>query len=375
MSSFIIEKIANSPNQQVSYATFMEWALYDKDYGYYMKDKIKVGKEGDFYTSSTIHPIFAKLFGKVFIEIVEKENLPFWLCEFGAGNGSFAKDVLEEIKMLSPTLFSDMKYIIVESSPFHRECQKEILSSFPNVEIYENIRTLKSFYPKFNGIIFSNELFDAFPVHVIQKEESNLNEIYVTVVNGELKEKIEICTNSQIIHWLDEFGPELAPGQRIEVPIAMNAWIKDIASWINKGLIVTIDYGYTKEEWTMPERMDGSLRGYYQHKLISNPLLYPGDMDLTTHIHIDAVIEIGEKYNLNQVLVQGQDRFLLSAGILNYLQDNFDPNPFSEKSKQNRAIRSLITDGSMSKGFKVILQSKSLLHQNDYSFVQEHNSF
>src|SRR5690606_5195078 len=109
-----------------------------------------------------------------------------------------------------------------------------------------------------------------------------------------------------------------------------------------------------------PARQKGSLRGYYKHQLMDNPLEHPGDMDLTTHIHFDTLISMGEKHGFEFVTKFRQDEFLLAAGILTFLQDNFDSNPFSEISKQNRAIRSLIMDGGMSSAFHVLIQQKNV---------------
>lgn len=375
MSSFIIDKIKKTIEQKITYATYMEWALYDPVHGYYMKDRTKIGKQGDFYTTSQVHPIFAKLFAKLFLELFDKEKLPLNICEFGAGTGQFAKDLLDELQKLSPDLFHDITYIIVETSPYHRDVQKQLLDSYPNVKIFTDFQFLKTKYDCFEGIVFSNEFFDAFPVHVIEQDKHGINEIFVTAKKDQLVEQSSPCENEQILLWLKQYGPQLNIGQRIEIPLAMTEWLKDFSTWFNRGIVFTIDYAYSEEDWSQPERFAGSLRGFYQHQLITNPLLHPGEMDLTAHIHLDAFIKIGEEAGLTTFFRKNQDRFLLQAGILNYLQNNYDPNPFSEISKQNRAIRSLITDGSMSRAFHVIVQGKNITNWQDYSFIKNQPFF
>lgn len=370
MSSFIVEKIKNIPEKKISYATFVDWALYDAKDGYYMKEQTKVGKDGDFYTSSLIHSVFSKLFAKTFVEIFTIENLPPTICEFGGGNGKFAKGVLDEIKNRAPELMDKLTYIMIETSPYHRKLQKDLLGDYPQVKIYDSFISAKRVYPHFNGIVFSNELFDALPVHLIEKNGETIYEIFVSVENDELVEIIEPCQNEEILAWLNQYGPTLKDKQKIEIPLAMTSLLQELAAWINHGCMFTIDYGYTKEDWQSPERMDGSLRGFYKHQLITNPLLYVGDMDLTTHIHIDAFIQIGEENGLTTILSIPQDRFLLQAGILDFLEENYDPNPFSEKSKQNRAIRSFVFDGHMSRHFQVIVQGKNLNEQSNYPFLK-----
>ncbi|MGO4887146.1 class I SAM-dependent methyltransferase [Anaerobacillus sp. MEB173] len=365
MKKHIISLINQEQDGKITYAKYIEEVLYHPDKGYYMKEKQKVGKEGDFYTSSSIHSVFGNIFAKVFLEVIEKEQLPFVVCEVGGGDGRFAKAVMEEWERICET---KLTYYIVESSAYHRKIQRNALVNFPHVQQYESLEKLKKDIPSFNGIIFSNELFDAFPVHVVEKNHQQIEEVFVTVDDfGELGEIKKQCENQRVLQWLQNYGPKLKEGQRIEVPLYMNDWIKGVSQWIDKGVMITIDYGYTKDEWQQPERMDGSLRGYYQHKLINNPLLYPGEMDVTSHIHLDAIMQLGEGVGFSTFVFTTQNRFLLAAGILNYLQENYDPNPFSEKSKRNRAIRSLIMDGSMSSSFHVIVQGKNI--EGNYSFI------
>lgn len=130
-----------------------------------------------------------------------------------------------------------------------------------------------------------------------------------------------------------KYNIHIAEGQRFEVPIAMEGYIKEIAKWFQKGICITVDYGYTKEEWMHPAHHEGSLRGYYEHKLIRNPLAYPGEMDLTTHIHWDELKEIFSMQGMHAVWHKKQSEFLLAAGILEQLTSHQDRDPFSEAQK------------------------------------------
>jgi SAM-dependent MidA family methyltransferase len=137
--------------------------------------------------------------------------------------------------------------------------------------------------------------------------------------------------------------------------------VRDISRVLKKGIVVTADYGYTNEEWKHPSRKKGSLRGYYQHQMIDDVLEHPGDMDITTHIHFDWLIQKGEQAELLFHSKLRQDEFLLKAGILKELENHYDPNPFSEVSKRNRAIRSLIMPSGMSSFFHLVLQQKGMI--------------
>ncbi|WP_078428737.1 class I SAM-dependent methyltransferase [Alkalihalobacterium alkalinitrilicum] len=367
MTHPIISYIRNQSNKKIDYAEYMEKVLYDPHYGYYMKEKHKIGKTGDFFTTSNVHPIFAKVFCSIFHEVILKNNLPFVVCEIGGGTGRFSFELLKEWQNKFPDSFNKLTYYIIEGSPYHIALQKEKLGNFTNIFYCSSIEEM-NLHP-FEGILFSNELIDAFPVHVIEKHAGSLYEVFVALNGDEtLTEVKEPLQNNEIREWLHTYGPSLKNNQRIEVPLAMNQWIKQISHFVNRGAVFTIDYGYWNEEWEQPEHREGSLRGYYQHQMIHNPLLHPSEMDLTTHIHLDPFIQISKDNGLNTQLVTTQDRFLILAGILQYLQENYDTNPFSEISKQNRAIRSLITDG-ISKSFHVIFQTKSLLETEALSFI------
>jgi SAM-dependent MidA family methyltransferase len=352
MQNIIIEKIKQAPNQRINYAEFIELALYHPTMGYYMRNQVKIGKNGDFITSSNISDIFGSIFSKWFLKQVKENNLVPSVCEIGAGNGRFAKAFLDSwIKNTDIPL----KYYIVEASPYHRQLQQEILPIGENVFQVEQLIQLKPF----DGLIISNELFDALPVHVIEKRNGQLYEVMVGWDEEGFIEHSDPLFNPIIRTYIDEQSITLVENQRIEIPLQMESMLKTISTSIGKGLIVTIDYGYTTDEWKNPARKSGSLRGYHKHQMIYNVLLHPGEMDITHHIHFDALINMGEELGLDFILKNRQDEFLVAAGLLKELEDNYDPNPFSEKSKQNRAIRSLVMPG-MSSFFHVVIQQKGL---------------
>lgn len=353
MIPYLEKLILDSPGRLITYADFMSAALYHPEYGYYMKAKQKIGRQGDFITTSNISDIYGRLMAKWFAALCKKTEIPYYFCEIGAGNGRFAHAFLQE---WTDTIKTPIQYIIIETSPYHRMRQKELLEPFPFVSQYERLADLNPM----EGMIFSNELFDALPVHVIEKENDQLFEIMIGIKADQLMEHKVPLTNQEIIAFLQENQIDLLERQRLEIPLAMNDMLQQIASSLTRGIVVTADYGYTREEWMDPRRARGSLRGFYQHQLIDNVLLHPGEMDITSHIHIDHLIQKGNDLNLQFVTKLRQDEFLLKAGILKELEDHYDPNPFSEVSRRNRAIRSLIMPGGISSYFQIIIQQKGL---------------
>ncbi|MEN1934773.1 SAM-dependent methyltransferase [Paenibacillus sp. 102] len=357
---FILRKwMEKEKDYSISYSTYMNLALYDEECGYYMKEREKIGRNGDFFTSSNISSVFAKTFARFFIRLVQNGEIPPNICEIGGGTGRFAYAVLQEWKQFSPETFTNLQYSIIEVSPFHRKLQKRQLDSFQNVSQYKSYEELGE---SFTGVVFSNELFDAFPVKVVEKRNGNLYEVRITYTDeGKLGEVVRPIEES-IRSYLQRHHIELSEGQRFEVPLAMETYVQEVARWLKKGLFITVDYGYIMAEWMHPAHREGSLRGYYNHRLIRNPLEYPGEMDITTHIHWDELKKIGEESALYTVWHTKQREFLLAAGILEQLASHQDSDPFSAKQKQNRAIRSMILHGGMSDAFDVVMQKKGMSH-------------
>ncbi|MCP8967122.1 class I SAM-dependent methyltransferase [Ectobacillus ponti] len=357
MKQLICRLIDESETKSIPYSVYMNTVLYHPEQGYYMKEREKVGREGDFLTSSTVSAAFARQFARLFIRLVEDGIVPAAVCEIGGGTGAFARQLLQEWRSRSPHTFAGLQYVMVETSPYHRKLQQERLAEFVCVSQYQDFSEVPV---PFTGLIFSNELFDALPVEVIEMRGGMVYEIHVSHVDDTLIEVQRPLQNAAVEAYLKQTGLQLAEGQRYEVPLAANAYMRQLGSLLERGLLITVDYGYTAEEWRQPVHRDGSLRGYYRHTLVHNPLAHPGDMDLTAHVHWDDLQAAGEEGGLQSVLQLKQRHFLLASGILEQLVEHHDPNPFSEKSRQNRAVRAMIMDGGMSDSFEVLLQQKGL---------------
>jgi len=352
MKKQLIEYINKKPLKMISYDEYMDFVLYHPCFGYYMKNREKIGRNGDFITSSNISNVMGKTFAKWFAGLVKEQKVSPHFCEIGAGNGRFAHAFLSEwYASDNPKL----TYTIIEKSPYHIKLQKEKFKEEWFIQYIEDLTELKNY----NGLMFSNELFDALPVHVVTKQKGHLYEVMVTVEKGELVETTSPLSNHKITSFLKEHKVAIPEGHRIEIPLYMEDVFLKMERALSKGMIVTIDYGYSNEEWQEPVRKDGSLRGYYKHELIRNVLEHPGEMDITSHIHWDALMNLGNKYRIHTIEKKRQDEFLLSIGILDQLVNHQDPNPFSEVNKQNRAIRSLIMPSGMSPSFHVLVQLKA----------------
>ncbi|WP_071460119.1 class I SAM-dependent methyltransferase [Bacillus massilinigeriensis] len=355
MEAFIRKMIKKRHGGLINYAEYMEQALYHPEYGYYMAEKAKIGRDGDYITTSNFSDIYGNIMAKWYAGLCSELGIPAAVCELGGGNGRFAKAFLDGWKKYSE---NTLTYILVEASPYHQNLQRSLLDAYHHVSFFDSMSDIQ----KFSGLFFSNELFDALPVRVVKNEGGSLMEVMVGV-NGEkriLEEVLVPLCDDEVKSFLMKEGYELAEGQRMEIPLAMLRMTESISHALAASIIVTADYGYRKADWMEPERMDGSLRGYENHSMVRNVLRHPGDMDITSHVHFDALISKGEECGMHFLEILPQDRFFLEIGILDELAECYDPNPFSETSRRNRAIRSLVMPGGISPYFHVIVQEKGL---------------
>ena len=358
MQNYLKSFINQQSLKMITYAEYMNIVLYHAELGYYMKDGEKVGRSGDFITTSNLADIFGGTLARWFSNLVKNDSIAPQICEIGAGNGRFAKAFLQEWYANENP---ELTYFIVESSPYHLKVQNNLLHGKSQVVQLENLDGLRNF----KGLIFSNELFDALPVHVIKKQHGHLFEIMITMEDDKLIEKTVPLDNDQIIRFLKEYQIQIAEGYRMEIPLQMEKMFSRIEQVLSEGMIISVDYGYSHEEWQEPVRKDGSLRGYYKHKLMNNVLVHPGEMDITSHIHWDVLKKLGEKLGLQNIGNYRQDEFLLSIGILDRLESHHDPNPFSEVNKRNREIRSLLMPNGISTSFQVLVQEKRNLSDRE----------
>lgn len=356
LKNHLKELIASSPQRRISYHDYMDAVLYTPNIGYYVREKEKIGSRGDFYTSGNVGDAFGRSLARWFVHLIKMCGVSPRIIEVGAGDGKLAYDILVFIKEMEPLLWDSLTYIMVDGSPYHRKIQQERVGMFKQAV---SVASLEK-WTKVNGVVFSNELFDALPVHVIEKYKGALVEVFVAEKEGDLVEVREPLVNPGILSYLTERNITLNEKQRYEVPLKMVQEYENIISHIDSGMLLTIDYGYTEREWKEPTHLQGSLRGYYQHEMIKDPLMYPGDMDLTTHIHFDTLIEIGKRKGFSNQGLFLQNEFLIKTGILEELKDHQGTDPFSKTAKRNRAIRGLIVPGGFSEHFRVLLQSKNL---------------
>ena len=332
----------------VSFHDFMEMALYYPSLGYYNSGKNKIGKEGDFYTSPIVSSLFGELIGKQIEEMwTVLDKKPFTIVEYGAGTGSLCNDILCYLKN-NPTLYEQLSYCIIEKGEALRKKQQSHLPE--KVSWHNSIREIAPV----NGCVLSNELLDNFSVHRV-KMEKELMEIYVDYDNDFLE--ILRPASPLLKNYLNEQNIELPSGYVTEINLEAIEWIKEISENLEKGFVLTIDYGYAAEEFYSPKRNSGTIVCYKNHQVNTSFYTDIGSQDITAHVNFSALSHWGKKAGLERSGFTTQANFLRSLGLMNYLR-NFE----LRDPENNRAaiwqIQKLLMD--MGTKFKVLIQQRNV---------------
>ncbi len=323
LTAYIQHRIRTSG--PLRFRDYMEAVLYHPDHGYYSSDKPRIGTEGDFYTSSDLDPIFGNLLARQF-EIWSKEIDRFTIVELGAGKGVLARDILSLFKA---------RYLILERSPSMRRRQEATLKGFP-------VDWIDDMPADLNGVVFSNEFFDALPVHRFVGRRGQVKEIFV----GENFEEIEGEPGMPLDFVLSE-------GQVADVNLDARDWMRRIAKSLKHGFHVAIDYGYLRDEFFAQPR--GTLMCYWRHQAHEDPYIHIGEQDLTAHVNFSDLIDEGEKLGLEFVRLASQKDFLIDLGIL----DEMEKLAYAADALSVQRLlkmKNLIVPDRMGSRFKVLIQ-------------------
>ena len=345
---------------RISFARFMEIALFAPQVGYYMRGG-GVGGDGDYITSPVTHPVFGALVGlqlEQMWNILEQPN-PFWVVEPGAGSGSLARDILRYVQVHLPDFARCVNYLAVDVH------QPSVWNDQPLPE-WAIAQTLP--ITGVIGCILTNELFDAFPVNRFVFQNGEVLEVYVTLRGGHLVEELDLPATTAISQRLDALGIVLPEGFQGEMNLGLDSWVSMAASSLTKGFILTIDYGARAEELYSHERTEGTLRSYYRHTLSASPYQWVGFQDLTAHVDFSRLVEYGKSLDLIPLGYTSQRQFLKNLGIDVFLKALTRRSvPSGERYASQMAMRELIRPGGMG-DFKVLVQGKGVELPRIYGF-------
>ncbi len=342
--------IAQEINQQsgwISFARYMELALYARRLGYYTGGAAKLGSAGDFVTAPEISPHFgAALASFAHMVLPQTDNQ---IMEFGAGTGKLAADLLAKLHHLG---CPPERYYIVELSGELRSRQEQRLKDFPEVVWLDQMPV------SFSGLVLGNEVLDAIPVQLVIKTETGWNEMGVSVWDGVFNWSERALSDLTLLEQIPDIE-DLPVGYLTELHPVAAGFMRSVAAMLThsdsgSGLAVWIDYGFPAAEYYLHQRDQGTLMCHYRHHSHADPFYWPGLQDITAHVDFSAICRAGEAAGLDLLCYTSQAAFLINAGIGDLLL-RCPPDDALRYLPQANAVQKLVSPAEMGELFKVLV--------------------
>ena len=334
----------------ISFAEFMERALYAPELGYYQRSIMDFAQSGDFTTAPEMTPLFAQSIVHAMYPIAQNKALQ--VLEIGAGSGQLAYDFLTECAASNITC---SEYLILELSSSLRTLQQQKLAEF------KQVKWLSSLPESFSGLMIANEVLDAMPVHLIIKKDDAWYELGLSLQEEQWvwQSAKEPCPTD----WL-EYIPnheELPIAYIAEIHLTAVAWIRTIAKLLKRGqggALLCIDYGFPAHEYYHPQRSEdgkpATLMCHYQHHAHTDPLIFIGAQDITSHINFSAMADAAFDEGCQEIYYNSQAAFLINAGITERLQKRFIAGSAAYFNAA-QAVQKLLSPAEMGELFKVLI--------------------
>lgn len=362
LESFLFQRIRE--HGDISFAEYMQHSLYHPDWGYYTRGDQNVGKAGDFFTSVSVGKCFGTILAhrihQLWLETGSPQN--YHLIEMGANNGQLAVDILSTIQQTFPELYTTLHYHIIEHLDSVRDIQSQTLSGH-NEKF--SLHSSPSEISEQHGIILSNELIDAFPVHLLQLENGSWHERNITITD----DKLTFTSNEKLTPELESFTKNLPPasdlpdGYQTEFRPGLSAHIAKFSEMLENPRTITIDYGHTHSSYYAASRRTGTLRCYHQHQADEEPLILPGLKDITAHVDFTQLGETYLQHGHQVTHFSSQSNYLTTHAKdwLLSLEENLGPVSF----KLIRQFQTLTHPTTMGHQFHVLETSSEGINCSD----------
>lgn len=338
----------------VTFAWFMEQALYHPEHGYYSSGRAAIGHGGDYFTSVSVGPLFGRLLAAQFAEMWELLGRPtdFAVVEQGAHTGELADDVLQAARKSHPEFFHAIHYVIVEPFAVWQSRQTEALAEFGGKITWQ--KYVADLAP-FSGAHFSNELIDAMPVHLVKWTGTEWRERHVAVVADSFLFVDLPLSKKRLEERLQRVPQPLPAGYETEINLGALDWMEALGPKLTAGWILAADYGYTRDEFYAAHRSTGTLRSYAKHQVLSSPLLQIGHADITAHVDWTSLAEQAADCELSVEGLADQHHFItgLLAGKIGQALAS------SEDAKTKRALQTLLHPGFLGMQFQFLALARN----------------
>lgn len=350
---------------RITFAQYMQTCLYSRNGGFYAARRQRINAH--FGTAPTSHPAFGALIARQLEQMWHLLDEPpiFQVVEVGCGDCALARSIVESCARFAPEFARTLSYVAADYAPFQEA------TSFPagtgyayRVASDKVIQCVKSeglrAFRGVQGCILSNELIDNLPVHRFAVQDDRLMEVFVTLVDGNLAEVLDTPSTPRIEQWLKRLGVVPPRGYRGEVCLAMEDWVGQIVSALQRGFALTIDYGLLAHDFYGPDRAHGNLMSYRAHASDSDPYRNPGGQDITCLVDFTSLMQLGEQYGLATTGYTLESRFLGNLGFRSFL-DELDRQDMTDARKMlGRLALNALVDPEEYGDFKVLCQAKNV---------------
>jgi SAM-dependent MidA family methyltransferase len=342
----------------INFRNFMAMALYEPRLGYYWSDRPPIGREGDYLTSPEVSPVFGVMVGRQLREMWEAMGSPsrFDIVESGAGNGTLCRDILSWMARAAPEMLEATRYTIVEPLPPLEARQRSAVEAH---SLDEKVGWQREPPSVFEGCIVTNELLDSLPVHRVAVECGRLREVFVCWDGARFVEEIREPSTPEIEAYFERTGLLPGEGCTAEVNLAATKWMAQAGEALQRGFVLTFDYGYEAEELYAPWRKDGTLLCFYKHNPSSDPYARIGRQDMTSHVDFTSIRRSGEEAKLTTLGLASQSDFLINIGIAEAVPPASGGIGLEEHLARRRAVSELLDLAGLGR-IRVLAQTKGV---------------
>jgi len=365
VQSYLADRIQYAAHGFMPFDEWMSHTLYAPGLGYYSAGSAKLGDrphDGDFTTAPELTPLFGQALAGQVAQILAASGSER-ILEFGAGSGALAAALIPALRLLG----IEPQYQILEVSAELRERQQQKLAPLGG-----DIVWLQSLPAEFEGCVLANEVLDAMPATLFRwGDDTNLLELGVSLAPGATAEGSGLADPAHTPFRLAERPadehlqatmarrmPPL-PGYQSEVNLQAEAWVRQMGAWLRKGAALLIDYGFPRHEYYHPQRAEGTLMCHFRHHAHSQPLIYAGLQDITTHIDFTAMADAALEGGLDVLGYTSQARFLMNAGLTELLS-GLDPSDAGRYAKAVAPVQRLLSEAEMGELFKVLAVGRDI---------------
>ena len=344
----------------ITFAEYMRECLYHPVHGYYSQPESR--RLADYYTSVDVHPIFGRLLARQLAQMWEQVGEPaeFWIVEAAGSTGRLAGHILDFARIKLPRFYEAVRYCAVERSPARCDQMASTLAAHIAEARCKAMMEIPARIPV--GCVFSNELVDALPVHRVVKLDGALREVFVVCDSDGLGEVFLPISTCAISEYFSAQRVELMDGQQAEAGLEACDWIVEVGRRLERGFVLTIDYGHEEADLYDAHHIGGTALAYANHRASEEFYAAPGKQDLTAHVNFTALKQWGQRSGLEPLGLVPQTAFLLALGQQNDFADLYDEG--MDETARVRArlqLKTLIFPEGMGERFQVLVQQKGAL--------------